>query len=144
MSSKKRGWYRIPMFEDVESGLVVHKMIRYNPNSLVLLEESLGIKNVLTYLKDAKDNPPGIRDLRMFVWAGITGAGGEHSIEDVGEALVLTKIGDYWASIVKAMTVCMTGKEPKEAKSAAVCEEEEGGLVKKKPKKKTGAGTGGE
>ena len=60
----------------------------------------------------------GINAIRVIVWAGINGAGGVYTLEDVGSKMDMIRIGDYISAIVKAISLATSGKLPEETPEA--------------------------
>lgn len=126
MSNSKRG-YEITV--PLKNG--TSKLIRYGANELALIEDKTGIKSVIVLLQDKQRlmDSLGIKALTIFVWAGIKGARGDEGpdwdVEQVGNLIDLTKLGDYYAAIGKAIRLALTGTlEEPQKKEAALGEED--------------------
>ena len=118
--NSKRGYSKIK----VPMGDGEFKFLRYDANALAELEDILNIGSVLKLLVEfseevkgsdsTKVNIPeklGFKTLRALVWAGIKGAGGSYTLEQIGDMMDPSRFADYMLATVRAITLATTGKE---------------------------------
>jgi hypothetical protein len=124
------------------------KLLRYDALVLSEVEEILDIPSALHHMHVDPEDPNaeekalsrfGFRSLSVFVYAGIKGAGGTMTLEEVSRGIDLTRMDEIIKEIIRAFNVALTGSPEGPKKEAGEAGEKEAG---EKQDPLTGAGTG--